>query len=85
MLIYGTNNISYDVYCSIGDTCKIGCMDDTSCMKMNLYCYGTCYVDCTYGGCPLLQSGNYTSWSIADITTTGISMSFELRVSRVSL
>ena len=72
MFIYGTNNISYDVYCSSGDICKIGCIDNTSCNVMNLYCYGTCFVNCSYGGCPFLQSGNYTSWSVADITTTGI-------------
>ena len=62
LFIYGSNTNSYTVTCNSNDICKIGCFESTACSNMNLYCSGTCYVDCSLGGCPNLQSGSYSGW-----------------------
>ena len=60
--INGTNSNSFSIYCSINDICKIRCYSSDSCTYMNLYCDGTCYIDCneTNGiNCPIVM-GNYS-------------------------
>ena len=63
--INGTNFEDYHITCSRKDTCRIKCLSDDACTKMNLYCYGTCFVLCNEinGGniaCPVAKYGSYS-------------------------
>lgn len=57
ILINGTNNDDFDVYCNSTDTCYIVCESNHSCTNLHLYCYGYCFVDCSYS---YTYSNNYT-------------------------
>ena len=67
--IYDENDASFYIYCNLGDICQIRCHKNNSCTTLNLYCYGTCLVDCKGSldnTCLNLMDGNYSQW----ITTT---------------
>ena len=46
MKINGTNSETYNVFCLENDIIKIDCQSHYGCKYMNLYCNGTCLVDC---------------------------------------
>ena len=55
----------FSIYCSYGDTCKIGCFAQDACTDLELYCNGTCLVDCDDSveyQCPTVKLGSYSVW-----------------------
>ena len=63
------------IFCSVGDTCKIGCFNEYGCDGVYLKCYGTCLLDCDNGEsytCPnVAGGGSYSIWySNESITET---------------
>ena len=68
--INGTNNYSYDIYCNSTDICKIACESSSACSKLQLHCFGSCFVLCDQDNgidCPL--SNNSHQWSEWIIST----------------
>ena len=45
VLLYGSND-KLTIYCSYGDICRIGCFSEDACLTVDIYCNGTCLVDC---------------------------------------
>ena len=77
--IYGENigwHGSTNIYCSFGDTCKIGCFHENACRTVDVYCYGTCLVDCDgiYHRCPRIRYGTYDVWYSNGINNDSNSM-----------
>ena len=76
MEIYDENDQPFYIYCNLGDICKIRCHQNNSCTTLNLYCYGTCLVDCkgvvsvVSGTCFDLMYGNYSQWITISPTFT---------------
>ena len=67
----------YTIYCQSNNICKIFCDDSSKgCINLNLYCYGTCLIDCSNGipinyNCSFnLQYGNYSEWIYSFEPTT---------------
>ena len=46
-IINGTNSASFDIYCNETDICDIRCESYESCQLLNLYCFGTCFINDT--------------------------------------
>ena len=66
--INGSNDDIVSIYCNATDTCKIDCQSAQSCVKVYLYCFGDCFVNCDNDNgiiCPFV--GIYDIWTI---TTT---------------
>ena len=64
VLLYGSNE-ELTIYCSYQDICRIGCFDKDACSRVDLYCNGTCLVDCddsTTYQCPVIKLGDYSVW-----------------------
>ena len=75
--LYAATYNELRIFCSVGDTCKIGCFHENGCYNVYLNCYGTCLVDCDNGEtykCPYVEDGNsYSIWysnETISITTT---------------
>ena len=71
LLIYinWTENNQFDIYCNKTDICKIKCEFSRSCINLNLYCYGDCFVDCDVFSdikCPNKAYGSYKEWTTND-------------------
>ena len=58
-------NFDFSIYCSKNDICRIGCFGKEACINLDLYCNGTCLVDCDDGSdyhCPTIKFGTYSVW-----------------------
>lgn len=44
--INGTNDNNFNIYCNKNDNCYIDCQSKESCINLNLYCNGICFVSC---------------------------------------
>ena len=75
VFVSGTNSgTSFDIYCTVGDTCYIQCQSSGACSNLILHCNNNCYVDCDDENgidCPL--SGVYNDW-ITDAPSAAPSM-----------
>ena len=66
LFMNGTNSDALRVYCNSTDICKIDCQSSHACSRMQLYCFGTCFVDCdALNGidCPTTFVGVYSPWT----------------------
>ena len=75
--INGTNSELYDVYCLENDIVKIDCQSRYACKDKNLYCDGTCFVDCNENAtnstlelnyCPMVEGNNIPLWKTDEPT-----------------
>ena len=58
-------SFDFSIYCSDKDICKIGCFSQNACANLQLYCNGTCLVDCDDEPgyqCPTIKLGTYSVW-----------------------
>ena len=63
------------MYCSDDDICQIGCFGTEACRNLDLYCNGTCLVDCDDEAdyqCPTVRLGSYSVWYSSDTTNNNI-------------
>ena len=65
VLLYGSNE-ELTIYDSYGDICRIVCFSEDACLTVDLYCNGTCLVDCdddavTYE-CPVVKLSDCSVW-----------------------
>ena len=73
----GTNSDFYDVYCLENDIVKIDRQSHYACKNMNLFCDGTCFVDCNENTtnstlelnyCPMVEGNNISLWKTDEPT-----------------
>ena len=65
IIINGNMTDNFEIYCSENDTCFIKCGLTHSCTKLNLYCYGECFVRCSTNrniNCPNAVIGDFMKW-----------------------
>ena len=53
---------NWTLYCNSSDTCIILCRSPSACSNLNGYCFGECFVNCTFSDtmCSTMLQGNVT-------------------------
>ena len=64
-------NYPPQIICNIQDTCYISCVEGTACDQIQLYCFGTCLVECDEQSgidCPIAMAG--TAYEITTVSNS---------------